>query len=171
MVHKGLIRFAGLFVLCSVTSFANAGQPPVACDIARARYHLSSLPTFELSFVNIGKKEDWLSDLALKLTPNSGSSYWFLFDAGSARYTNLVSTRDVTSKDWSPSTGGSGGRPLGEMHYFSWSHNFQFDERVPKSGMHAPERIFLPDLAEVMWYRASPRIDVPQGVFVLDQCL
>lgn len=144
MVHKGLIRFAGLFVLCSVASFANADQPPVACDIARARYHLSSLPTFELSFVNIGNKEDWLSDLALKLTPSAGSSYWFLFDAGSARYTNLVSTRDVTSKDWSPSTGGSGGRPLGEMHYFAWSQTLNSMRRCPSPGCMPQNASFFP---------------------------
>jgi hypothetical protein len=57
-------------------------------------------------------------DLALMLTPSAGLAYWFLFDEGSARYINLISTTDVTLKGWEPPMDAKGGRPLGEMHYF-----------------------------------------------------
>jgi hypothetical protein len=170
MAHKGWMLIAAMMAWSSVACDAAADPASGPCPITRAHYHLSSRAAFGLTFIHIGKQEGWLSDLALKLTPGDGHAYWFLFDAGSARYINVISTLDVTADGWRPPAGAGGDRPLGEMHYFAWSGNYRFDERVPTVGTPAPERIFLPDLADAMWYSASPRQGVSQGVFVLDGC-
>lgn len=93
-----------------------------------------------------------------------------MFDGGSARYVNMISTTDVKAPHWTPPTGDSGPRPLGEMHYFAWSGKYNFDEAYPQTNARAPERIFLPDLAETMWYAANPRVGLHHGVFVFDGC-
>ena len=170
MVGKGMIGLAAVLMLQFTASRAVAETAPPSCNVERAHYHLSSQPAFELSFVRVGQRDGWVSDLSLKLTSTGGPSYWFLFDEGSARYINLISTKDVTASDWQPPTDAKSDRPLGQMHYFAWSGDYRFHDLAPRSATPAPERIFLPDLAEVMWYRVSPRRSVPQGVFVLDGC-
>jgi hypothetical protein len=52
-------------------------------------------PAFKLSFVRINKRDGWMLDLALMLTPSAGLAYWFLFDEGSKRCINLISTTEV----------------------------------------------------------------------------
>ena len=170
MAHKGIALLATALMLYANTGFAAPGTALPSCTVARAHYHLSSESAFELSFVKVGKRDGWVSDLALKLTPTIGPAYWFLFDEGSARYINLISTTDVTLKGWDPPTDAKGNRPLGMMHYFAWSRDYRFDDSAPASATLAPERIFLPDLADAMWYRASPRQGLSQGVFLLDGC-
>jgi hypothetical protein len=55
-------------------------------------------PAFKLSFVKINKRDGWMLDLALMLTPSAGLAYWFLFDEGSKVYQSHLHY---------------GGRPLG----------------------------------------------------------
>ncbi|PTR33612.1 hypothetical protein C8J98_103375 [Luteibacter sp. OK325] len=140
------------------------------CLVAKAHYTLSSDKRISISFVPAGKHDEWGSDVALRIDTKGGPSYWFMFDSGSARYINMISTTDVKAPHWTPPTGDSGVRPLGEMHYFAWSGKYDFNEAYPQTTARAPERIFLPDLAETMWYRANPRVGLKHGVFVLDSC-
>jgi hypothetical protein len=170
MAHKGTALSAMALALCANVAVAAATTVLPSCTVAHAHYHLSSQPAFKLSFVSIGKRDGWISDLALELKTSTGPTYWFLFDEGSARYINLISTTDVNLEGWEPPTDANGIRPLGEMHYFAWTRDYRFDESVPVSATLAPERIFLPDLTDAMWYRASPRQGLSQGVFVLDGC-
>lgn len=140
------------------------------CKLPNAHYTLSSDKRFSIRFIPVGKHEDWGSDVALRIDTKGGPSYWFMFDGGSARYVNMISTTDVKASSWIPPTGDTGTRPMGEMHYFAWSGKYAFHAEYPQSTSAAPERIFLPDLSEAMWYRANPRLDVKYGVFVLDGC-
>lgn len=145
----------------------------LACSFEQAHYRYSANPDIEVSFRKVGKQPDWISDLALQLKiRGSGRSYWFLFDGGSARYVNMISVEDVTAPGWTaPDGDGSRGRgTLGSMHFFAWSKKDVFFETIPKSGQPAPDTIFLPDLAETLWYRADPRVGVGHGLFVRDRC-
>jgi hypothetical protein len=153
-----------------LASQAGTGQELASCPITKAHYHLSSAPDFGLSFVKVGEFDDWASDLALKLTPESEPAYWFLFTQGSGSYISLVSTTNIFAKGWHPPSDSKSDRPLGEMFYFAWSGNYDFDGDSPTSTSLAPTRIFLPDLAEVMRYVAKEHYSLPHGVFVLDKC-
>lgn len=140
------------------------------CTVPKAHYTLSSDKRVSISFIPVGKHDEWRSDVALRIDTKGGPSYWFMFDGGSARYVNMISTTDVRTSGWVPPTGDTGTRPMGEMHYFAWSGEYEFRAEYPQSTAMAPERIFLPDLSEAMWYRANPRVAVKHGVFIMDGC-
>ncbi|MGY3232542.1 hypothetical protein ACVWWJ_004026 [Luteibacter sp. HA06] len=140
------------------------------CPLTKAHYTLSSDKGFSIRFIPVGKLEGWRSDVALRIDKTGFPSYWFLFDGGSARYINMISTTNVQAANWMPPTGDGGIRPLGEMHYFAWSGKYDFNNEFPQAKATAPERIFLPDLAETMWYAASPRLGVKHGVFIRNRC-
>jgi len=171
--RESFVRF-GLYAAAVMAAASLGIGSPVhgteRCQTSKAHYTLSSDKRFSISFVTVGKQEGWGSDVALRIDTKGNPSYWFMFDGGSARYVNMISTTDVKAAHWTPPTGDSGPRPMGEMHYFAWSGKCNFDTDYPQSGATAPERIFLPDLSETMWYRGNPRIGVQHGVFVLDRC-
>lgn len=143
---------------------------PASCKLANAHYTLSSDKSFTVTFAATGPLKGWLSNLALQVSHGTESHYWFLFDAGSARYITLISTKDVTSAGWSPPTDDPTTRPLGEMHFFAWYARYRFLQTIPRADTAAPGSIFLPHLPEILAYRASPRVAIPQGVFLRDRC-
>jgi hypothetical protein len=125
-------------------------------------------------FKNVGHHHDWQSDLAFFVhSEKTGKSYWFLPDSGSAHYINLISTSDVTAPDWAPPDPDGGNRPLGSMHYFAFDKKLIGIEGIPQSISSAPDKLFLPDLSEIMWYRTDPmaRETVPSNIFVFNICL
>ncbi len=148
----------------------SAARATATCPISKAHYTLSSDKRLSISFVPVGKHEGWGSDVALKIDTKGGPSYSYMFDGGSARYITMISTTDVKASHWTPPTDDPSSRPMGEMHYFAWSGRYDFNANFPQTGAIAPDRIFLPDLAEDMWYRANPRVDVKYGVFLMDEC-
>lgn len=161
------------YVLVTLLLSISAGYvqaSPVNCKLADAHYTLSSDKSFRLAFPSTGARSGWISDVALEVRHGSVERYWFLFDQGSARYINLISTTDVKLKGWRPPTDDGSTRPLGEMHFFAWNDGYKFLDRVPARNADAPVRIFLPELPEMLAYRADPRVEMPQGVFVLDGC-
>ena len=165
MVFRG-IRARGAVIALAIAGTWSAH----ACTYEKAHYVYSSNPSLSVSFTNIGKRENVLSTIALQLSDKqSGASFWFLFDAGSARYITMISTSDVRSPGWEPPTDGSP-RLLCSMHFFAWSKRMVFDENLPMAGARAPDTIFLPDLSETLWYRAEPRIGIGHGVFTLKRC-
>ncbi|TWB37268.1 hypothetical protein [Nitrospirillum pindoramense] len=136
------------------------------CTIDRASYQLHGNPQFTAGFRDVGHHENWQSTLAFFVRSNStGKTYWFLFDAGTARYINLISTTDVTAPGWHPPDPDGGTRPLGELHYFAANADLTFNESLPKAGDAAPDHILLPDLSEVMAYKATPRETVQTAFF------
>ncbi len=165
-------RKALALIVAGLLACIGPASAATTCPLLRAHYHLSANPHFTLSFTRLPKSDAVLTDVALKLTPPAGPSYWYFFDGGSARYVNMISTTDPAAPGWhiEPDGGDRRSRPLGEMHYYAWSGNYRFDESMPKTSTPAPQQIFLPDLAEIMWYAANPRISVPYGVFEFDGC-
>lgn len=158
------------FALLLSMSAGMAQALPASCKLADAHYTLSSDKSFTLTFPSTGRITEWASDIALELSHGTESHYWFLFDAGSARYINVISTKDVRSGDWSPPTDDPSTRPLGEMHFFAWYDKYKFLDSIPSGDTAAPGYIFLPDLPEVLAYRAAPRVSIQQGVFLLNHC-
>lgn len=158
------------FVLFLSMSAGMAQALPGPCRFADAHYTLTSDKSFTLTFPSTGSVAGWASNIALELSHGTEGHYWFLFDAGSARYINLTSTKNMRSPDGSPPTDGPSTRPLGEMHFFAWHDRYKFLQAIPTADTDAPASIFLPDLQEVLAYRAAPRIAVDQGVSLLDRC-
>ena len=90
-----------------------------ACTFERAHYVYSANPNITLSFRDVGEHRGWGSTLALDIRDKTSKrNFWFLFDRGSARYINMISTTDVTASNWMPPGDDNKGRPLGEMHFF-----------------------------------------------------
>ena len=122
-------------------------------------------------FRYVGRYSGWPSDIALGVRSGQGRpTHWFLFDRGAARYINLISTTDVTSRNWKPPTPDGGERPLGDMHFVSTTASLAVVHGIPNSRDAAPSRLFLPDLPEVLAHRASPPEDVQLFFFKLVRC-
>jgi hypothetical protein len=120
----------------------------------------------EAGFRRVPKVAGWLTDLAFYVrSAKSNKTYWFLFDQGTARYVNLISTEDVEKRGWSPPPSDGGVRPLGSMHYLASKDGLAYTLSLPDQRQAPPRYILLPDLPEVLWYLANPREDVPVAVF------
>lgn len=100
-----------LFAALGAPALASAAAPP-ACPTAKARYQLMDAPGFTAGFLAQPSHEGWLTDVAFFVrSAPSGKTYWFLFDRGSARYINMISTTDVTAPGWTPPDADGGPRP------------------------------------------------------------
>ena len=144
-----------------------------ACPAERARYVSVDDPRFTAGFAPKPPGGEWHGNLAFHLqSAGSGKTYWFFFDSGLARYMNLLSMGDITAPDWHvPGPDEDKGRgPLMPMHYLQGDAGLHFEYRQPQFGGPAPLYIFLPDLAESMWYWARPRESAPAGIFKLTGC-
>jgi len=141
-----------------------------ACPVEQAHYVMDGQPGVEAGFRPVGRYKGWISDVAFFVRTPARTDY-FLFDQGSAPYVSLISTTDVTEVGWAPPDPDGGVRPLGGMTYYSLHADRSFYQNViPKAGEEAPAQIFLPDLAEIMWYRGEPRQSVPHAFLTLVQC-
>ena len=145
------------------------------CSVANARYVSMADQQWSAGFTPIHKDRNWISDVALFVTSlRSGRTYWFMFDAGSARYVNLISTFDVTKPGWHPPgpDGPASERPFGQMHYLSTDADLTFSLDIPFQKTPAPTYILLPDLSEWGWYRLPPmeRESAPLAFFKLQSC-
>ena len=122
-------------------------------------------------FRYIGRHNGWKSDLALGVRAGRRNPFhWFLFDRGSARYINLISTTDVGRPGWSPPSPDGGPRPLGEMHFVAATSTLAVTSALPTSGASAPHYLLLPDLPEVLAHRANPPENVPLYFLKLARC-
>src|SRR4051812_22204866 len=100
-----------IFLLTAETS-AGAVAPWPRCTIGDAVYTMPA-SQLRLSFVGIGKRRDLISDIAVHITePRSHRQFWYYFDEGSAPKVSLISTTDVTARNWRPNADG-GERPYG----------------------------------------------------------
>ena len=159
-------------------AFLVAGAPVVApaaktCRVEQARYAMLGHPGFTAGFQALPKGSKTLTDVAFFFQSEATNrSFWFLFDRGSARYINMISTPDnPTSKGVRAPLNDDDARPLGEMHYLPADRGLKFSLTLPAKGQTAPAYILLPDLSEAMWYRApEPREDVPLAIFKLSGC-
>jgi len=144
---------ASLMAACSGV-VSNAATP--LCSVAQAHYVSMADQKWTAGFKLVGKRPGWLSDVVFFVrSAKSKHTYQFDFDAGTARYVNLISTSN-----------------LGEMHYLSADEQLQFSLDIPKRKTLAPTYILLPDLQEVMWYQTPPmeRESAPLAFFKLRSC-
>jgi hypothetical protein len=148
--------------------------PPchAACPLERAHYSLRGAPTVTARFREIGKYPGWITNVALQIDfQKEGDHFWWLFDEGSARYLNMISTTDIDKAGWQPpSEQNNGRRPLGEKHVWFADGAYNLNYNAPKSGDVAPAHIFIPDFEEAMWYEVEPRRGVPTAFFDLIRC-
>lgn len=161
---KGLMLAA---LLGCISTLAHAAQP---CRITDARYEMIGNRDVSAGFKLIKLPDGWASDLALFIKTPRGQTYWFLFDVGTARYINLISTTNVEEASWTPPSADGGQRPLSEMHFLAANKALLVAPSIPKSHDQAPDYILLPDLSEVLAYRAEPRENIPTGFFSVTRC-
>jgi hypothetical protein len=160
-------RFMTLLVVSSLVGTAVPGK--AACPIVNSSFAgpQGALATFRY----IGRRAGWFSDLALGIRAAKGHlTHWFLFDRGAARYVNLISTTEVTRKDWKPPSPDGGNRPLGEMRFVAATRDLRILGVVPNSRDTAPVFLLLPDLPEVLAHRAQPPENVGLFFFKLAHC-
>lgn len=155
----------GLLVGALIPGSAVAHRTDVSlanCSITRAIYVAKSDPRVSARFVSLphGRPKGWLSDIALSIHLPDDRRYDFLFDAGTARFITLISTLPLNRPSWQPPDPDGGTRPLGTLTYYGMDRDRRFIEDVPVSKSSAPASIFLPELSEALWYRASPRFDL-----------
>lgn len=162
-----------LLLAALVLAFTGQASAAETCKTATARYRMIDWPGFTARFIPVGKREGWLTDVALEVrSRQSGRDYWFLFDGGTARYINMISTTNVERPGWTPPPPDGGERPLREMHYMATDAALRFDIDMPKAAKPAPAYILLPDLAEILHYgqRGGPIDDAPTAFFKLEGC-
>lgn len=147
-----------------------AAQP--SCPITRAVYTAQSDIRVSLRFLQLGPRapKGWPSELALSIRLPDHGRYDFLFDAGSARFISLISTLPVDAAGWMPPDPDGGVRPLGSLTYYAMDGADHFLEVVPSRDSPAPRAIFMPLLSEALWYRARPRFDLRNTLFVFTRC-
>ena len=151
--------------------FPSLSQAAPQCKVDHAEYVMTGRPDITAGFRAIPHLKGWVSDVALYVDfHRTGQRYWFLFDQGSSHYITLISTDNVNAPSWSPPSADGGHRPLGSMTYWSSKDGLTYPLVVPKNDQEADKIILLPDLSEIMWYRASPRVDVPTSAFMLRKC-
>jgi hypothetical protein len=175
----GSVRSVASLVIAGIVAAVSFAATPdlaaPACSVAKAHYVSMADPRWTAGFAPITKNRDWISDVAFFVrSAESRRTYWFMFDQGSARYVNLISTFDVTRPGWHPPgpDGPASERPYGEMHYLSADADLKFSLDVPFQKTSAPTYILLPDLPEWGWYRTPPmeREGAPLAFFKLQSC-
>ena len=128
------------------------------CTVERARYALRDDPALTARFVAVDSGPDWPAHLALRLqSARSGRAYWFLpADGGSDERQMLASITDPTVPGWQAPDPDGDARPLGDAEYIGADAGYTLVERVPQRGGQAPAHFLVPDLRELLWYRAAP---------------
>jgi hypothetical protein len=166
-----MMRFMVVGVLAAlmvpVAAHAQSG-----CELEQARYVLRGEPSVTAHFQDIPQYPGWLTNVVLKVDfAKEGDGFWWLFDQGSARFLNMISTTDVNKPGWVPPSDTNRERgPLGETHVWFATRDYRLSYRLPQQRQTAPQHIFIPDLEELMWYDAEPRRGVPTAFFDLVSC-
>ncbi len=169
---RAVLAVLGFFLAFGAPAMASA-DAPTGCKTATARYEMMGAPGFTAGFLPQAEHQGWQTDTAFFVrSAASGKSFWFLFDRGSARYINMISTTDVTAPGWAPPSPDGGVRPLGEMHYLAADRALTFDPELPRQDAPAPTYVLLPDLAQTLWHgqRNGAKEEAPTAFFKLVSC-
>ncbi len=169
---RAVAAVLGFFLALGSPGLASA-DASASCKTAHARYAMMGAPGFTAGFRPQPRHEGWQSDAAFFIhSDQSRKTFWFLFDGGTARYINLISTTDVTVPGWSPPPPEGGVRPLGSMHYMAADADLKFSLEIPRQATPAPTYVLLPDLSEKLRYgQAGPdQEDAPVAFFKLVGC-
>jgi hypothetical protein len=170
---RALIATAALAALSIAGFAATSWAAPTNCKVANARYEMMGAPGLTAGFRPVGNHPGWLTNVAFFVhSDQSKRTFWFLFDAGTARYITLISTTDVSAQGWTPPPPDGGDHPLGSMHYMGADSNLRFSMTLPRHTTPAPTYILLPDLSEKLRYgqAGAAKEDVPVASFKLKGC-
>lgn len=163
----------GILLTPTLATAKIAPSLPANCTTAHARYEMMGAPGFTAGFRPEPKRPGWLTDVAFFVrSDQSKKTFWFLFDVGTARYINLISTTDATAPDWAPPPPDGGARPLGEMHFMAADAALKFSLDLPRQSAAAPVYILLPDLSEKLRYgqKGLDQEEAPTAFFKLTGC-
>lgn len=145
-----------------------------ACPVEGATYRYDSDPGVTLQIRPIAVAP---SSLYLTISDNHHHELWFTLDQGSADSSiRLVSSRsDPGDPAWKAQDPDSGrDRVFADIRYFLFTSDGNPMPSALHHGMRAPERIFVPDLGEQLFYKRDPslfsRIGLPDGLFRLKRC-
>jgi hypothetical protein len=148
-------------------STALAGALLTSCPAERAVYTLRSEgPSVTAQFHKVRSNPDWPTGLALEIRIGAtGHRYWFLpWQGGTDGKTNLA---------WVPGPGSPPDQPVRQdLEFFATDSSYRFLGEVPRSGRPAPDRLLLPELGFMLWYRTpgNRRDSVPRAFFDLTGC-
>jgi hypothetical protein len=120
------------------------------CVADHAHYQLRSDPSVTAQFHPVARSQDWRSGLALEVRiGSSGRSYWFLpWQGGTNGKSNLAWVREAGAP--------VEGQPLREdVELFSTDAEYRFNNEIPRAGQDAPDRLFIPDLA-ILLFKKTP---------------
>jgi len=137
-VRIGGFRVPLLAPLVLIAALAGAAPAPpqdaVGCRVADARYALRGEPRMTARFIPVGRRERWISDVAFSFRSPGGKTFWWLFDAGSSRSIQIISTTDVEASGWRPPDPDGGPRPYGSGVYYGLDDALTFAELPPQAG-------------------------------------
>jgi hypothetical protein len=137
------------------------------CALGDATY-ISPVSHLRLSFLGIEKRRDLISDIAVHITePRSHRQFWYYFDEGSAPKVSLISTTDVTARNWRPNPDG-GERPYGYATFIGMRKSGEILFDAPSSKSTAPHYVLIPELAGV--FKTIRLWGVDANAFVLTDC-
>lgn len=145
-----------LFLLLALP--ASAG----ACGFAKASYTYTGDASVTARFDRSDKlSSGWLSDRYVEVTVGNEKLY-FLFDRGSARQINLISSENPQAAVPAPD---GGVRPYGSVTFISWDRRNRVDESIPHGS--PPEFFLIPELPEKLMHAGSKPIPISPGIFEL----
>jgi hypothetical protein len=166
-------QLIAVFVLAGSPGLSMAApNATLACKATSARYQSTGNAgdRAELRFAKV-QAPGFKSDLALGIrSATTKDFHWFLFDRGSARYLNLISTTDISEAHWAAPPPDGGERPLGEMHYIGLDASLAQIDQIPNSEGAAASVIVLPDVQEVFARRGNLLENVDSTTFRLVGC-
>ena len=137
------------------------------CPVERAVYTLrSDEASATARFHPVRSNRDWRTGLALEVRIDASQRrYWFLpWQGGTDGNINLA---------WVRGPGSPPDQPVRrDLEFFATDSNYRFLREVPRSGAPAPDRLFLPDLGFILWYRTphDRRDSVALAFFDLSGC-
>ena len=137
------------------------------CPAERAVYTLRSDETSATArFHQVRSNRDWRTGLALEIRIDAtGRRYWFLpWQGGTDGNINLA---------WVRGPGSLPDQPVREdLEFFATDADYRFWNEVPRTGEPAPDRLLLPDLGFMLWYRTPQdrRDSIALAFFDLSGC-
>ncbi|MEE3622702.1 hypothetical protein UCD39_01690 [Nitrospirillum sp. BR 11752] len=157
------ILICTVFLAAPVTTLA-AEKP---CKTINAHYVSASSPLYKLDFVDLKGKEEISSDVGIHIQNGiKGEEIWYFFDQGTTARISLISTTDLTVKDWhSPSDGDP--RPHGVAQFIAMDLNGKIPDQPPKADSIAPHYIIIPEFVGGFRFSKSP---YSPSAFVFEKC-
>jgi len=93
---------------------------------------------------------------------------WFLVDKGAGSYSSLISVPDFTAPGWKQPDP-DGPRAIRDLPVFGWEQSLKMVDDF-RTMNHAPEFLFIPELAEVVTHGIENSFPLSPGIFKRTEC-